>query len=98
MRVPARALRTSETRVAEELRAGFALRHRFAPIRTVLLLLALVSTMGMPYTVLMPAIAAKVLHGGPHTLGLLMTAVGGRRARRRVLPRLPADGRRASGG
>jgi MFS family permease len=32
--------------------------------------------MGMPYTVLMPAVAAKVLHGGPHTLGLLMAAAG----------------------
>jgi MFS family permease len=32
--------------------------------------------MGMPYTVLMPAVAAKVLHGGPHTLGLLMSASG----------------------
>ena len=31
----------------------------FAPIRTALLLLALVSMMGMPYTVLMPAIAAR---------------------------------------
>jgi MFS family permease len=48
----------------------------FVPIRTVLLLLALVSTMGMPYAVLMPAVAAKVLHGGPHTLGWLMTASG----------------------
>jgi MFS family permease len=48
----------------------------FAPIRTALLLLALVSTMGMPYTVLMPAVTAKLLHGGPHTLGLLMTASG----------------------
>ena len=40
------------------------------------LMLALVSTMGMPYTVLMPAVVAKFLHGGPHTLGLLMTASG----------------------
>ena len=32
--------------------------------------------MGMPYTVLMPVIAADVLHGGPNTLGLLMTATG----------------------
>ena len=76
MRVPARALPTTETRVAEELRAGFAYVVGFAPIGTALLLLALVSTMGMPYTVLMPAIAAKVLHGGPHTLGLLMAAAG----------------------
>jgi MFS family permease len=30
----------------------------------------------MPYTVLMPAIATNLLHGGPHTLGFLMTASG----------------------
>ena len=30
----------------------------------------------MPYTVLMPVIAAEVLHGGPHTLGILMAATG----------------------
>jgi MFS family permease len=45
-------------------------------VRSALLLLALVSTMGMPYTVLMPAIASRVLHGGAHTLGFLMTASG----------------------
>jgi MFS family permease len=76
MRVPRSAPRAAETRVTEELRAGFRYVTRFAPIRTALLLLALVSTMGMPYTVLMPAVAAKVLHGGPHTLGLLMGASG----------------------
>jgi hypothetical protein len=32
--------------------------------------------MGMPYATLMPVIASKVLHGGPHTLGILMTASG----------------------
>jgi MFS family permease len=76
MRVPAQPTRTATTRIAEELRAGLAYVTRFTPIGTVLLLLALVSTMGMPYTVLMPAVAAKVLHGGPHTLGLLMGAAG----------------------
>ena len=30
----------------------------------------------MPYTVLMPVVAANVLHGGPNTLGCLMTATG----------------------
>ena len=76
MRVPRSPPRTAETRVMEELRAGFHYVTRFAPIRTVLVMLALVSTMGMPYTVLMPAVVAKFLHGGPHTLGLLMTASG----------------------
>jgi MFS family permease len=45
-------------------------------VRWSLLLLSLVSVMGMPYTVLMPAISTNVLHGGPHTLGFLMTASG----------------------
>ena len=76
MRVTRHAPRTTETRVMEELRAGFRYVTRFAPIRTVLVMLAVVSTMGMPYTVLMPAVTAKILHGGPHTLGLLMTASG----------------------
>jgi MFS family permease len=76
MRVPERSVPRSETRVWEELRIGFRYVTDFAPIRTVLLLLALVSTMGMPYTVLMPAVTAKLLHGGAHILGLLMTASG----------------------
>ena len=63
-------------RVREELEAGFRYVTRFVPVRTLLLLLALVSIMGMPYTVLMPAIAARVLHGGANSLGFLMGATG----------------------
>jgi MFS family permease len=47
-----------------------------APIRSILLLLALVSLTGIPYAVLMPVFASRVLGGGPHTLGLLMAASG----------------------
>jgi hypothetical protein len=39
-------------------------------------LLALVSVIGMPYTVLMPVVAAEILHGGAHTLGFLMAMSG----------------------
>ena len=48
----------------------------FAPVRALLLLRGAGRADGMPYTVLMPVIASKVLHGGPHTLGILMTASG----------------------
>ncbi|MGA9838174.1 MAG: MFS transporter [Gemmatimonadaceae bacterium] len=65
-----------DTHLLEELRDGFRYVSAFLPIRTVLLLLALVSTMGMPYTVLMPAVAREILHGGPHTYGFLLTASG----------------------
>jgi MFS family permease len=76
MSVTAAERRTVKGNVLEELRAGYSYVSGFAPVRTSLLLLALVSMMGMPYTVLMPVIATKVLHGGPHTLGFLMTASG----------------------
>jgi MFS family permease len=64
------------TLLREDLKSGFEYVSGFVPVRTVLLLLALVSTMGMPYTVLMPAMASQVLHGGPYALGFLMTASG----------------------
>ena len=76
MHVATKPPREQTTRVVEELRAGFLYVTQSVPMRSALLLLALVSTMGMPYTVLMPAIASGVLHGGPHTLGFLMTASG----------------------
>jgi MFS family permease len=76
MRVARAPRARPETRMLEELRAGFGYVAGFRPIRVPLLLAALVSTMGMPYTVLMPAVATKVLHGGAHTLGFLMTASG----------------------
>ncbi len=59
-----------------QLKEGWAYVSAFAPIRTVLLLFAIVSFMGVPYTVLMPVFATKILHGGPHTLGFLAGAAG----------------------
>jgi MFS family permease len=46
------------------------------PIRSVLLLLAVVSFMGMPYSTLLPVFAQDILHGGAQTLGFLMAAAG----------------------
>ncbi len=45
-------------------------------IRSLLLIMGLVSLMGMPYTVLMPIFASRILHGGANTLGFLMSASG----------------------
>ena len=59
-----------------ELREGFRYVASFAPVRAMLLLLACTSLTGMPYVVLMPVFAGEVLHGGPHTFGLLMACSG----------------------
>jgi MFS family permease len=59
-----------------ELREGWVYVSSSTAIRALLLLLALVSLVGMPYTVLMPIFAGNILHGGPNTLGFLMGASG----------------------
>jgi MFS family permease len=58
------------------LSEGFRYAFGFAPIRTLLLLLAVVSFLGMPYTVLLPLFAADVLEGGPYGLGMLTASSG----------------------
>jgi MFS family permease len=55
---------------------GFQFARGAAPIRAVLLLLGVVSLVGMPYSVLMPVFADKVLHGGARGLGILMGSTG----------------------
>jgi MFS family permease len=62
--------------VWQGIREGFVYAFGFAPIRDLLLLLALVSLAGMPYTVLMPIFAENVLGGGPYALGFLSAASG----------------------
>jgi MFS family permease len=76
MRLQAGALKPAVLSMLGQLKEGWAYVSGFAPVRTILLLFAMVSLMGWPFTVLMPIFAGKVLHGGPHTLGFLMGAVG----------------------
>ncbi|HEX8947864.1 MAG TPA: MFS transporter [Dissulfurispiraceae bacterium] len=59
-----------------EIAQGFSYVFGFTPIKSILLLLALVSFAGVPSQVLMPMFAGNILHGGPHTLGFLMAASG----------------------
>ena len=60
----------------EDLVEGVSYAVGFPPIRAVLVLVALISFVGLPYPVLMPVMAAEVLHGDAHILGWLMTAPG----------------------
>jgi MFS family permease len=76
MRVHVPAVKRQATSTLTELKEGWTYVTGFLPIRTILMLFAVVSLMGMPFVVLMPIFAARVLHGGPHTLGFLMGAMG----------------------
>lgn len=60
----------------ETIREGFHYVGRTIPIRAIVQLIAIVSFAGMPYLVLMPIFADRILHAGPQGLGLLMGATG----------------------
>jgi MFS family permease len=55
---------------------GFCFVIRNQPVHALLILLGVVSLTGMPYAVLMPIFADRILHGGAQALGLLMGATG----------------------
>jgi MFS family permease len=76
MRITPKTPQGQETEIWKGLKEGFSYASGFKPIRAILLLLALVSIVGMPYTVLLPVFARDILHGGPDTLGFLMGAIG----------------------
>ena len=76
MHITRQQAHSHRSRVSSELKEGWSYVSHFAPIRSILLLLGLISLVGMPYSVLMPIFAGNVLHGGPHTLGFLMGAAG----------------------
>ncbi len=75
MKIP-RVPRTSANRVLENLKDGAVYAFRYAPIRALLILVALVNLLGAPAMALLPVFAKDILGGGPHTFGFLMGASG----------------------
>ena len=74
MQVQRKALPPSGRRRARARR--LPLRPQDAAHRVrILLMLGVVSLVGMPYAVLMPIFADRILHGGPSGLGMLMGAL-----------------------
>ena len=76
MRVALRPSAVKGKHVLHDLHDGLRYAFNFTPIRAILLLLALLGLVGIPYRVLMPVIATQTLHGDAHTLGFLMGAMG----------------------
>src|ERR1035437_2018130 len=76
MRLHAPVVKRAAGSALSELKAVWTYVTGFLPIRTILLLFAVISLMGMPFVVLMPIFAPRVLHGGPHTLGFLTGSSG----------------------
>jgi MFS family permease len=62
--------------VWKTLKEGFAYAMGFSPTRSILLLSALTSVMGISYAVLLPVVATEILHGSADTYGFLVAASG----------------------
>ncbi len=76
MKIKAHHIEAKHSDMLQGFKKGINYTFGFIPIRAILLLIALISIVGMPYTILMPVFAKEILHGGPHTLGFLMGAIG----------------------
>jgi MFS family permease len=76
VRVPPSERKKLEGSAVSRIGEGFRFVAATAPIRVLLMHLGLVSLLGMPYMVLMPIFADKILHGGARGYGLLMGASG----------------------
>jgi MFS family permease len=76
MRITPTEARRHTSTIADQLREGWTYVATFRPIRSILLVVALVSLLGSPYSTVLPVVAGQVLHGGPHTLGWLTGASG----------------------
>jgi MFS family permease len=76
MRLRTAPIKRETTSMLGQLKEGWTYVSGFAPVRSILILFAIIGLMGWPYTVLMPIFAGGILKGGPDTLGLLMGAAG----------------------
>jgi MFS family permease len=76
MKINGKSKEKKKPDVFQGIKDGFSYAFSSLPIKMTLFLTALVSFMGMSYGVLMPVFAKEIFHGGPHTLGFLMSASG----------------------
>ena len=76
MKIKAKKTDKKNAPVWKGIKAGFAYVTGFLPIRAILLLIALISLMAMPYTLLMPVIVKTILHGDARTYGFLVASAG----------------------
>ncbi|MEX2283118.1 MAG: MFS transporter [Gemmatimonadota bacterium] len=76
MRIQRRSVTGEKTPVFAQIREGFTYAFSFPPIRAVLLLVAVVSLLCVPFSVLLPIYAGRILGGDARVLGLLISATG----------------------
>jgi MFS family permease len=76
VKLPAKALNKPESDFRKSFSEGFHYTFGSIPIRTLIVMLAILSLFNFPFIVLLPAYAKEILLGGSDTLGFLMSGLG----------------------
>ncbi|MBM0742729.1 MFS transporter [Phormidium sp. CLA17] len=81
MRLKPKTLSSAQTpftlaAIVQHLKEGFVYAFGFAPIRSLLIMVGLVSFLGVNFVVIIPVFSHEILHGDANTLGILMAASG----------------------
>ncbi len=76
IKVPVRKMVIENTKLKKVFTDGLSYTFRTIPIRMLLIQLALLSLVALPFIVLLPAYAKEILHGSADTLGYLMSSLG----------------------
>jgi MFS family permease len=76
MNIKPRVKKTSQAGILSEMKDGFDYVAGHLPMRSIMILIALVSMSGMSYLVFMTVFAKDILQGSPYTLGFLLGASG----------------------
>jgi MFS family permease len=76
IKVPVRRIVIQDTKLKKIFTEGFTYTFKTVPIRMLLIQLALLSLVALPFIVLLPAYAKEILHGSADTLGYLMSSLG----------------------
>jgi MFS family permease len=76
IKIPTKKKTTQQTDFKKSFIEGFHYTFQSLPIRTLIIVLAVLSLFGFPFIVLLPAYAKEILHGNADTLGFLMSALG----------------------
>jgi MFS family permease len=76
IKIPVKQATIQSTKFKKSFTEGLHYTFQSVPIRTLIMLLAILSLFGFPFIVLLPAYAKEILHGSSDTLGFLMSALG----------------------
>jgi MFS family permease len=74
--IPAKSVPVKESNLKKSFTEGLNYTFRSFPIRRLLIQLAILSLVALPFIVLLPAYAKEILHGSADTLGFLMSSLG----------------------